>query len=237
MKVIVITPTYNEASNIETTIREIFKYLPEAELLVVDDNSPDGTGHIVTRLQGEFPLLKLLRRPVKSGLGDAYLEAFTVALNETEAEIIITMDADGSHDPKYLPIIVESLIKTDLVIGSRYIVGGGIVNWAWYRRILSRGGNLYERWVTGLPISDLTSGYMGFRRSLLVSLEGMRNRSTHYAFLMELKYLAVKVLGASLQEVPIVFTERREGVSKMSGAVVWESLFRPWRLRKLVSKS
>jgi dolichol-phosphate mannosyltransferase len=221
----VIVPTYNERENLEPLIAAVRAELDRAgadhTILVVDDNSPDGTGQVADRLAAGDPHVEVLHRPHKGGLGPAYIAGFRRAL-EGGAERIVEMDADFSHDPSYLPRMLAAAGEADLVLGSRYVHGGGIVNWGRLRRVVSRGGSWYARSILGIPISDLTGGYKCFRREVLeaIDLDGVRAHG--YAFQVELTYRALQ-LGFRVVEVPIVFTERRAGQSKMTGRIVAEA--------------
>ncbi|MBI5147873.1 MAG: glycosyltransferase [Parcubacteria group bacterium] len=229
MKDIVIVPTYNERENIIRMAPEIFKYLPDADVIVVDDNSPDGTAQAVEDLRKKFPRLSLLTRERKEGLGRAYVDAFSRVLNGGVAERIITMDADFSHDPRHLPELLKAAEKRDVVIGSRYVAGGGIDGWEWWRRAMSVGGNFYFRIISRLPVRDCTSGFMAIPVSLLRKTDITKTDSSGYAFLMELKYLLWRA-GGKLRETPIMFRERRAGKSKISGRIVFEGILAPWKL-------
>jgi dolichol-phosphate mannosyltransferase len=223
----VIVPTYDERENIEPLIRSVRSTLdacsPEHFLLVVDDNSPDGTGEIADRIASSDPRVKVLHREGKRGLGQAYLAGFRFALAHG-AELVIEMDADFSHDPAYLPTLVEAAGDAELVIGSRYVKGGAVRNWGPLRRLVSRGGCLYARAVLGVAVRDLTGGFKCFRRVVLESIELDSVRSRGYAFQVELTYRAIQ-RGFRVVEVPIIFTERRVGSSKMSRAIVLEAIW------------
>ena len=231
MKTIILLPTYNEADNIIPLLREIFNLPIDCSVVVIDDNSPDGTGKLVERAMAEYPHLSILKRPAKSGLAAAYLEGFSYALSNREADFIVTMDADFSHHPRYLPDLMRAAEAADMVIGSRYVRGGGIRNWSWWRRILSFYGNLYARLVTGVPVRDLTAGFSVIRTSHLKQLPPHELSSEGYAWLIELKS-AMHALNARIVEVPIIFEERRSGASKISRSIVAEGLISPWRLRR-----
>ena len=214
--------------NIEPMLRQIFAVLPQAGVLVIDDNSPDGTAAIVKRVMSEFPNLNLLLRPRREGLGKAYLDAMARSLDA--ADLLITMDADFSHDPSYLPLLAQAAASHDLVIGSRYVRTGAVAQWESWRRALSAGGNCYGRMITGLPVHDLTSGFQAVRTTALRSLQLDRIAASGYAFLIELKYRLWRH-GANLTEIPITFHARRGGESKLSSHIVWEGVTTPWRLR------
>lgn len=230
MKIRILLPTYNECASIEPMIRGVFKVMPDAHVLVIDDSSPDGTAGIVQRLTPEFPNLKLMVRPNKDGLGNAYLAGIAESLDSFDA--LVTMDADCSHDPMFLPAMAQAAETRDLVIGSRYAPGGGIEAWEFWRRVLSAGGNLYSRTITGLPVHDVTSGFQLVRTEALQRIDRSKIAASGYAFLIELKYRLWKS-GARLTEVPIVFRARRGGESKLSGHIVREGVTTPWRLKLL----
>jgi len=227
----IIIPTYNEKQNIERLIPVIFKLYPDIHIMVVDDNSPDETSEIVKGMAGQYKNLFLNLRPRKLGLASAYLETIQKLLNENnDIRSIITMDADFSHDPVVIERMLKEISNYDLVIGSRYIPGGGIKNWGIRRRILSRGGNLYARSVIGLPTRDLTTGYQCFRKELLEKYDFNSIHSTGYAFLMEMKAIAY-TLKARTKEVPITYMERTVGKSKISNRIIYEGIIAPWRIR------
>lgn len=229
MNALVIIPTYNEIDSLPEVVAGVLA-LPELRVLVVDDDSPDGTGELADRLAGEHPgRLEVLHRKGDRGLGRSYLDGFRHAL-EGDAAFVCQMDADMSHDPRYLPDMLALAQQRDLVLGSRYIPGGGVKNWPWRRRILSFGANHYVRLITGIGVKDCTSGFRCWRREALESIDLDAIQSHGYAFLTELLYRAHRG-GLSLGEVPIVFVERRMGRSKLSAGVFWESVWMPWRLR------
>jgi dolichol-phosphate mannosyltransferase len=225
----VIIPTYNEADNIGQLIPQILIY-PRCRILVVDDGSPDGTGALVERIARNEPRVGLLTRPGKLGLGTAYIAGFRRALSEG-AQLIVEMDADFSHDPCYLPDLMDAATRSyDLVLGSRYVRGGGTTDWGLSRKLISRGGNLYAGIILGLPVADSTGGYRCYRRSLLEAINLDAVRSNGYAFQIEMAYRA-RAAGARIGEVPIIFPDRRVGQSKMSRRIVIEALVNVWRLR------
>ncbi len=211
-------------------LRRIFAVAPEIHVLVVDDNSPDGTAEAARALQAEFGNLSILSRAGKEGLGRAYVAAFATALRNPQLDAVIMMDADFSHDPADLPRLIEKAETQDAVIGSRYVPGGKVEGWEGWRRGLSGGGNFYARAITGLPIHDATGGFNLIRTEMLRRLDLDRLTSSGYAFQMELKYRLWK-LGARITELPIVFHQRRGGESKISSHIVAEGLLAPWRLR------
>jgi dolichol-phosphate mannosyltransferase len=228
-----IVPTYNEAENLEPFVRQVLPQLASAagehRVLIVDDSSPDGTGEIADRLAGELDAVEVLHRAEKDGLGRAYAAGFERALAEG-AELVMQMDVDFSHDPKHIPALIAAADHADLVIGSRYVAGGGVTDWGLARRLLSRGGSWYARTVLRVPVKDLTGGFKCFRRELL---EGLAPRSFHtagFGFQVETTYRAVRA-GARVHEVPIRFRDRQAGTSKMSSRIVVEALWRVLALR------
>jgi len=221
----VILPTYNEAENLERIVGAVVEQLPASRrVLIVDDNSPDGTGEIADRLAGSDESIAVLHRKRKEGLGPAYLAGFRVAL-DGGAERIIEMDADFSHDPAFLPKLIEATGDADLAIGSRYVPGGGIADWGPMRRFISRGGSAYARLALGLPIRDLTGGFKCFRRVVLETINLDTIEARGYAFQVETTYRAIKA-GFRVVEVPITFTDRADGTSKMTKAIVAEAMWR-----------
>lgn len=230
MKVLVVIPTYNERDNLPDLVRAILAY-PSFAVMVVDDASPDGTGAIADQLAREFPgRVDVVHRTGRRGLGRSYVEGLQRALATSDAELICQMDADWSHDPKYLPAITAACDTHDVVIGSRYLHGVSVVNWPLRRIILSAFANRYIRAVTGLAIHDCTSGFRCWRRDALAKVPLAQVVSDGYSFLTETIYDA-HVQGVRIGEVPIVFVERRKGISKLSGGVLLESALTPWRLR------
>ena len=225
----VILPTYNEKENLPGIAPAILAAAPEVDILVVDDNSPDGTGALADELAARQPRLNVLHRERKEGLGRAYLAGFAEALARGYGRIV-EMDADFSHDPDALPGLLEASRKADLVLGSRYVEGGGTVNWGLGRRLLSQGGSLYARTILGVGIRDLTGGFKCFRREVLESIDLESVRSSGYAFQIELTYRTLK-RGFTVLEIPIVFADRRVGKSKMSRAIVAEALWMVWKIR------
>lgn len=229
MKNFIILPTYNEKENIASLVKEIFLLISDINIMVVDDNSPDGTAAVVENLMVRYPNLSILKRPMKNGLGRAYIDSFKKLLNREDIENVITMDSDFSHSPKYLPQMLEEIKNYDLVIGSRYIKGGGITNWEFWRRFLSRGGNLYVRMLLGRKINDWSSGFNCIRMSALKKIDLDKVKFYGYAFLSCLKYFLIKT-EARVKEIPIIFEERRGGESKMSGNIIREGILAPWKL-------
>lgn len=229
-KVLIVIPTYNERDNLQTLCERIHEHLPVAHILVVDDNSPDGTGELAEELTRKDPRHHVLRRPGKLGLGSAYLAGFQYALKEGY-EYVFEMDADFSHDPVYLPHLLEAAMeRADVVIGSRRVPGGGTENWGLGRRLISAGGSLYARTILGLGVNDLTSGFKCFRRQVLESLDLAAVRSEGYSFQIEMTYRAI-CRGFKVEEVPIIFVDRRVGQSKMSKKIFFEALGMVFRLR------
>jgi dolichol-phosphate mannosyltransferase len=228
-----ILPTYNEAENIESLVRAVLPRLEESgaepHVLVVDDDSPDGTGEIAERLAAELEAVEVLHRPRKQGLGRAYLAGFTVAL-ERGADLVMEMDSDFSHDPADVPRLIAAADAADLVLGSRYVPGGGITQWGRLRRLLSRGGSAYARWLLGIPVRDLTGGFKCFRREVLETIDLEAVHADGYGFQIELTYRAVQA-GFTVAEVPIVFRERRLGQSKMTARIALEAVWKVPALR------
>lgn len=210
-------------------IPEIFRVVPDVRIVVVDDNSPDGTGDVVRSLTAQYPRLSLFSRPRKEGLGAAYKDALRHALATQEADPIILMDADGSHGVQYLPQIIAASRAHDLVVGSRYVEGGGIERWEWWRYLLSRLGNVYARFLTGLSLKDLTSGFVCIRAPSLREVDLSRMEASGYAFQIDLKYRLIAA-GARAREVPIIFQARRGGESKMSHHIITEGLRVPLKI-------
>jgi dolichol-phosphate mannosyltransferase len=223
----VVLPTYNERDNVPQIVPAILAASPVIDVLVVDDNSPDGTGALADELAARDPRVRVLHRPRKEGLGRAYLAGFADALGAGYGRIL-EMDADFSHDPARLPVLLGT--GADVVLGSRYVAGGSTVNWGLGRRTLSRGGSLYARTILGLPIRDLTGGFKCFRRRVLESLDLGSVRSSGYAFQIELTYRAIR-RGFKVVEVPITFVDRRVGKSKMNRRIVAEALWMVWKIR------
>lgn len=229
MKVLVIIPTYNELDNVKKMIPEILDNNTSFNLLIVDDNSPDGTGKLIESLTASEPRLHLLSRDKKRGLGTAYVAGFRYAI-ANGYDVIIQMDADFSHDPKELKKFIEYIEKYDLVIGSRYIQGVNVVNWPISRLLLSYFANLYTRVITGLPIHDGTGGFKCFRKEVLQAIDLNEIRSNGYSFQIEMNYKAW-IKGFKLYEFPITFVDRMQGKSKMSRKIVYEAIFMVWKLR------
>lgn len=223
MRVLVVLPTYQESANVEEVLRRVRVALPEASILVVDDASPDGTADIADRVGQEIDLVEVMRRPAKSGLGSAYRDGFRRGLADG-FDVLVEMDSDLSHDPAALPSLIAGLDQgADLVIGSRYVPGGSIPDWSWYRRALSRWGNRYAARVLGMEICDATSGYRAYRSSTMSKVDFHNVKADGYGFQIEMAYRFLAV-GGTVTEVPISFVDRSRGTSKMSGRIVVEAL-------------
>lgn len=235
-KSLIIMPTYNEAQNIRLILEVLKDLYPEISILVIDDGSPDGTANIVKEIQQQRARIYILEREGKLGLGTAYLTGFRWAL-QRDFEYIFEMDSDFSHDPKDVQNLLRSAQENDLVIGSRYINGVRIINWPFKRLLLSYGASIYTRFITGLKILDVTGGFKCFKRSTLETINLDRITSTGYCFQVELNYKAW-CLGLKVKEVPIIFTERRDGQSKMSGGIFKEAVLAVimLRIRKIFNR-
>jgi len=230
MNVLAVIPTYNERDNLADLVRAVLAH-PHCSVMVVDDGSPDGTGAIADALAEEFAgRVDVVHRTGRRGLGRSYVEGLQRALAEGRADLVCQMDADWSHDPKYLPALIEACSTHDVVIGSRYLHGVSVVNWPLRRIILSSFANRYIRAITGLDVNDCTSGFRCWRRETLAQLPLDRVVSDGYSFLTEMIFEAHR-RGARVGEVPIIFVERRLGTSKLSGGVLLEAAVTPWRLR------
>jgi dolichol-phosphate mannosyltransferase len=230
-----IIPTYNEASNLERIVRASIPELERAapdrhRILVVDDNSPDGTGGIADRLADEISVVEVLHRTGKGGLGQAYLAGFGHALNNG-ADRVIEMDADFSHDPRYLPALIAAANQADVVLGSRYVAGGGVRDWGLVRRLISRGGGIYARLILGVHVHDLTGGFKCIRREVLEAIDLGSIRAEGYVFQIEVTYRAI-LAGFTVREVPIVFSDRVAGKSKMSSRIALEAMLSVPTLRR-----
>src|SRR3989344_2165479 len=220
-KIYIVMPTYNERGNIEKVLSQLFKLDIEGlNVLVVDDSSPDGTAEVVNGLETKFSNLRLLIRPRKEGLGPAYLAGFKQALAEG-ADFIFEMDADLSHDPKYIPEFLEAVKSNDLVLGSRYIAGGGVANWTLFRRLVSRFGNIYAKNILNMPFSDLTGGFKCYTRKAVEKILTANLSSLGYNFQIETTYILYKN-SFKITEIPIIFTEREEGQSKFNLKIILE---------------
>jgi dolichol-phosphate mannosyltransferase len=226
---LVVIPTYNEADNIPTLLPVILKLGEHFNVLVVDDNSPDGTAKLVKEMQKTEPRIHLVERAGKMGLGTAYVAGFKYAL-ANGFDFVFEMDADFSHDPQDLPRLLDDAQTYDLSIGSRYISGINVVNWPLRRLILSYGANVYTRIITGMPVRDATGGFKCFRRKVLESIDLDAIHSNGYAFQIEMNFRSWKK-GFRVHEIPIVFTDRRVGVSKMSKHIVYEAVWMVWRIK------
>ncbi len=230
MRSLIVIPTYNEIENLQPLVEAVLQVTPESvDVLIVDDNSPDGTGKLADQLATQRSRVHVLHRPGKMGLGTAYVNGFKWGL-ERPYDAFVEMDADFSHNPKYLTRMLELLQSHDVVIGSRYVAGGGTVNWGMGRKMLSRGGSIYSRMILGAPIRDFTGGFNGWRRPVLESVSLSTLRSDGYSFQIELKYRSY-LKGFKITEFPIVFEDRKVGKSKMNKKIVFEALGRVWGFR------
>ena len=228
-RVLVVVPTYNERENLPQVVPAILGQDQRVEILVVDDRSPDGTGEIADSIAAANPRVHVLHRDAKQGLGRAYLAGFAWAL-ERSFDFVFEMDADFSHDPANIPRFLDAARDADLVLGSRYASGVNVINWPMSRLLLSWFANKYVRWITRLPLTDSTGGFKCFRREVLAAMPFDRVRSNGYAFQIEMSYRAWKK-GFRLKELPIIFTDRVEGHSKMNRRIVWEAIWMVWWLR------
>jgi dolichol-phosphate mannosyltransferase len=236
-RTLVVIPTYNEVDNVAWIVEQLHLWQPDVDVLIADDGSPDGTGDIADRLAQADPRVNVLHRSSKQGLGTAYRAGFAWGI-ERGYDVLVEMDADGSHRPEDLGKLLDaSATGADLVLGSRWVDGGGVVNWPWHRRLISRGGTFYARLMLGIPVKDATGGFRAFRRNTLERLPLDEVASQGYCFQID---MARRVLGAGMTivEVPITFVERERGESKMSGGIVREALWRVtvWGFQRLVSK-
>ena len=230
MRCLVVLPTYNECDNLSGIVESILQHAPNVHIVIVDDNSPDGTGALADELHQSKPdRVFVLHRERKEGLGPAYVEGFRFALAR-DYEAIVQMDADFSHDPKYLPAFFEALQTNDLVIGSRYVEGISVVNWDLKRLILSKAASFYVRTITRMPIADCTTGFKCWRREALISIDINRLASNGYVFLAEMTYRAFQKK-LRIKEIPIVFVERRLGRSKMNSGIMVEGVLTVLRMR------
>ena len=229
MRSLVIIPTYNESENIEKIVRETIVNLPDAEILIIDDNSPDGTGKIADGLAAAGSAIHVMHRPKKMGMGNAYNQGFRYAM-EHGYDIVFEMDADFSHKPSDLPRLLEKLNNNGLVIGSRYVDGGGTVNWGMSRRLISKFGNLYARVILGMRVRDITAGFRCYTTEALRKIDLDQVKSDGYGFQVEMAY-RIKQAGYGIQEVPIIFEDRRAGQSKMSKDIVLEAFVRVFMMR------
>ena len=223
MRVLTIIPTYNEIESLPKTLQRLRTAVPDSDVLIADDNSPDGTGAYADEQAARDPQVHVLHRKGKEGLGAAYIAGFRWGL-ENGYDILVEMDADGSHKPEQLPLLLEaSKAGADLVIGSRWVPGGSVVNWPLHRKLLSRAGSTYSRLMLGIRVRDITAGYRAFRRSTLERLDLAAVESVGYGFQVDMTFRVAR-LGMSIQEVPITFVEREFGASKMSGNIVFEAM-------------
>ena len=223
MRILTIIPTYNELESLPKTLGRLRSAVPASDVLVADDNSPDGTGALADQIAAEDPQVHVMHRKGKEGLGAAYIAGFKWAL-ERDYDVIIEMDADGSHQPEQLPRLLEAVeAGADLVIGSRWVAGGSVVNWPFYRQLISRTGSTYARLMLGLSVKDMTAGYRAFRRTTLEKLDLEAVESVGYGFQVDLAWRAAK-MGLAVVEVPVTFVERELGSSKMSGNIVVEAM-------------
>ncbi len=229
MKSLIIVPTYNEIDNIRRLLPELMALVPDIRVLVVDDNSPDGTGRLADKLAAENERISVLHRPKKLGLGSAYVAGFKYAIQQ-DVDCVFEMDADFSHDPAMIPKFIEEIASCDMVIGSRYISGINVVNWPMSRLLLSYFANIYTRVVTGMTIRDTTSGYKCFRREVLEQIDLDSVRSDGYAFQIEMNFRCWRK-GYRMREIPIIFVDRRSGTSKLSQGVINEAVWIVWWLR------
>jgi dolichol-phosphate mannosyltransferase len=229
-RTIVLTPTYNERDNIQLLATRILALQKRLHILIIDDNSPDGTGMIADDLASKHKDISISHRPGKAGLGKAYIAGFNHAL-ANGYDNIITMDADLSHDPEYLPLFLEALTRNDVAVGTRYIRGAGVENWPLWRRGMSRGASIYTRLITGIPLHDVTGGYNGYRRMVLEPIHPEEITARGYSFIIEMKYRSWKA-GFSFKEIPIIFVDRAVGKSKMRKRIFIEAIFAVWRLRR-----
>jgi len=228
-RAVICLPTYDERENLAAIVEGIHASVPDIDVLVIDDDSPDGTGRLADALAARDARVKVLHRPRKQGLGRAYLAGFAWAL-ERGYGLVLEMDADFSHDPRHLPSLLAAARDADLVLGSRYVPGGRTVNWGLGRRLVSRGGSLYARTILGVRVRDLTGGFKCFRREVLEALDLPSVECTGYAFQIELTFRAIR-RGFRVVEVPIVFADRRLGQSKMSRRIVLEAMRKVWSMR------
>jgi len=234
MRYVVVVPTYNESENVETLIPLILRQGEEFHVLIVDDNSPDGTGEIADRLAAGTSRVHVMHRREKMGLGTAYVAGFGWAL-DYDADLIFEMDADFSHNPDMLPHFVKAIADCDLVLGSRYVLGGGVENWPASRQFMSRGGSLYARTILGVGVRDLTGGFKCFRRRVLETLDLNHVETSGYAFQIEMTYRTL-LSGFRVKEMPIIFADRVQGISKMSRSVFLEAILAVWKLRLRLSR-
>ena len=230
MTTVIIIPTYNEKENVREIISQVFRYMPQSHILIVDDNSPDGTADIVKEIQRDNGNIFLLERAGKEGLGKAYIHAFNHVLANMSPTKVVMMDADMSHHPRYLPVMENMLRPNSVIVGSRYIPGGDTVGWEPWRKGLSYFGNIYARTITGIPVNDLTAGFYMIDADLLRTIDLTKIDASGYAFQIELKNLFYRS-GAELAELPIIFGNRVGGESKISNHIISEGIIAPWKIR------
>jgi len=230
MKSIVVIPTYNEKENLRSMIEAIFQSAPDCDVMICDDDSPDGTGKIAEEMAAANP--KIIYNPgaKKGGLGKAYIRGFTLGL-EMDYDRFVQMDCDFSHDPAVVPVLLRALDENDLALGSRYVFGGRVVNWPWYRKWLSKGGSVYARTILNMPIKDLTGGFKAWRKEALIAVDLSSIASEGYAFQIETTYRAAQK-GLRIVQIPITFTDRRVGKTKMSRKIFLEAVRGVWTMRK-----
>lgn len=222
VRVVTIIPTYNEIESLPLTLARLRAAVPASDVLIVDDNSPDGTGDLADRAAAADAQVHVLHRKGKEGLGAAYIAGFRWGLDR-DYDVLVEMDADGSHKPEQLQDLLDAVDRADLVIGSRWVAGGSVVNWPAHRKLLSRGGSTYSRLMLGLPVRDITAGFRAFRRSTLESLDLAAVESVGYGFQVDMTFRVARA-GLTIVEVPITFVERELGASKMSGNIVFEAI-------------
>ncbi len=228
-KSLICMPTYNEAENLRSIVEAIHEEVPDTHILVIDDDSPDGTGEIADEMAAADDRIHVLHRTEKAGLGPAYLAGFDWAL-ERDYDAILEMDADFSHQPKYLPEMISQLEDDDVVVGSRYVEGGGTEDWGMLRKIISRGGGIYARTILGFGVQDPTAGFVAWRREVLEGLDLRNVSASGYVFQIEMKYRAHKA-GYSICEIPITFPDRVAGESKMTADIALEAVTKVWAIR------
>jgi dolichol-phosphate mannosyltransferase len=226
---VIVIPTYNERRNLSSLVEGILNVEPKFDVLVVDDNSPDGTGELADELARSYPEVNVLHRPAKAGLGSAYIRGFKWALDR-HYSYVLEMDADHSHSPEQLPVLISTAREVDLALGSRYAGGVRVLNWDMKRLLISSFGNWYARVVTGLPYADLTGGFKCYRRRVLETIDLDKVQSIGYAFQIEMTWWTARH-GFRIREVPIIFNGRDKGETKFSKAIVWEAVWMVWRLR------
>jgi len=229
MNAVICMPTYNERENLEGIIEAIHQEIGDVDILVIDDDSPDGTGDIADELADQDERIHVLHRTEKAGLGPAYLDGFRWALDR-DYDAILEMDADFSHQPKYLPDMIGALDDADVCVGSRYVPGGGTEDWGWLRKVLSRGGGVYARTSLGFDVQDPTAGFVAWRREVLETMDLDAVEASGYVFQIELKYRA-HVRGFDIVEIPITFPDRKAGESKMTADIALEAITAVWRIR------